>query len=228
MFRGLDFEVDLADDASGIDQESVSRGELAHHEVHQRIIGRGQSLFSVRQKFEAEAFLGAKLLVRILVLNADSEDDRILLFILSEVALKVVRFDGAAAGEVFRIEIEHDPLAFEIAKADGLAVLRIHGEVRRGGACESCSFPGLHGTNGDDYEEQHNHTNQNSRDLHHRSLFFLAEAAEAQAELNGVDAGIQIGHSRVRNVHEAHFRADIVFATQEVHAQSAAGGEIDL
>ena len=59
------------------------------------------------------------------------------------------------------------------------------------------------------------------------TLFFLAEAAEANAKLNGVDAGIRSGEPGVRNVHVANFRADVVLAAQEVQANGAAGGEID-
>lgn len=60
-----------------------------------------------------------------------------------------------------------------------------------------------------------------------RSLFSLAEPAEAQAELNRIDARIQGRKPRVRNVHEADFRADVVLAAQKVQAQSTAGREID-
>jgi hypothetical protein len=52
--------------------------------------------------------------------------------------------------------------------------------------------------------------------------------AEANAQLNGIDSGIRRGESRVRNVHEADFRADVVLAAEKVQAYSSAGGEIDL
>src|SRR5882762_10054422 len=52
--------------------------------------------------------------------------------ILRKVALKIVRFLGAAAGEILGIEIEYDPLAAEIVQAEWFAVLRIQRKVRRG------------------------------------------------------------------------------------------------
>src|SRR6266852_8536057 len=58
-------------------------------------------------------------------------------------------------------------------------------------------------------------------------LFFLAETTKTQTKLNGIDAGIRRCKSRVRNVHVADFRADVVFAAQEMEAHSGAGGEID-
>ena len=51
--------------------------------------------------------------------------------VLILIALKIVRFDGAALRHVFRIEIQHDPLAFEIFQADRLTFLRLQREVRR-------------------------------------------------------------------------------------------------
>src|SRR5882762_10054423 len=58
--------------------------------------------------------------------------DRVFLLILRKVALKIVRFLGAAAGEILGIEIEYDPLAAEIVQAEWFAVLRIQRKVRRG------------------------------------------------------------------------------------------------
>ncbi len=58
-------------------------------------------------------------------------------------------------------------------------------------------------------------------------LFLLAEQAKAYSKLNGVDAGIGRGKPGVRNMHVANFRADVVFAAQEVEADGAAGSKID-
>src|SRR5690349_23351241 len=41
--------------------------------------------------------------------------------VLREVALEVVRFERAAAGEIFRVEIKHHPLTFVVAEIDLLA-----------------------------------------------------------------------------------------------------------
>lgn len=54
----------------------------------------------------------------------------------------------------------------------------------------------------------------------------MGKAAEAEADLNSVDAGVGAVQAGVGDVHEAELRAEIVFAAQEVRADSAAGGEI--
>lgn len=59
-------------------------------------------------------------------------------------------------------------------------------------------------------------------------LLFLAEPAEADAQLDGVDAGIRLGHAGVRNVLVADLGAQIVFALQKVQSECAAAGEINL
>ncbi len=84
----------------------------------------------IGEQLEAEPFLGAKLLVGVFVLHAHADDRCVLLFILSEVALEIVRFDGAPAGEILRVEIEHHPFALEVVQADRFAFLRIQREIR--------------------------------------------------------------------------------------------------
>src|SRR5271165_6582703 len=59
-------------------------------------------------------------------------------------------------------------------------------------------------------------------------LMSLAEPAEADAQLDGVNARVGFGHTGVGDVLETNFGADIVFALQEVQAQRAAGGEVNL
>ena len=59
-------------------------------------------------------------------------------------------------------------------------------------------------------------------------LLFLAEQTKAQAKLNGIDAGIRCCKPRVRNVHVADFRADVVLTAQEVESHGAAAREIDM
>jgi len=56
----------------------------------------------------------------------------------------------------------------------------------------------------------------------------LPEGAKTDAHLNRVDPGIRVAHAGVRNVLEAHFRAEVVFFAEEMRADAAAGGEIDL
>src|SRR5260370_13372656 len=99
--------------------------------MHQRVVGGRYLIVCIRKQLEAESFLGAKLLVGSLVLHADTEDDRVFLFILRAVTLKIVSLPGASAGEILGIEIEHDPFAAAIAQAELFAILRIQSEVRR-------------------------------------------------------------------------------------------------
>src|SRR5882672_5963662 len=66
------------------------------------------------------------------VLAADAEDDGVFQFELSQVALEIVSFHGAAAGEILGIKIEDHPFAAKIAEAEGLAVLRVQSEIGSG------------------------------------------------------------------------------------------------
>jgi len=83
-----------------IDQESVPRGICRVVVGHHGIILCGNLLLRIGQELEAETLFGAKLLVRVLVLHADSDDHRILLLVLRQVALEIVRFDRAPGREV--------------------------------------------------------------------------------------------------------------------------------
>ncbi len=84
------------------------------------------------------------------VLDAYTEDDRVFLFVLREVTLKIVGFPGAAASEILGIEIENDPFAAEIAEAEPFALLGVQGEVRRGSAGGRRFLTGAHGADDDD------------------------------------------------------------------------------
>src|SRR6266545_276499 len=68
-------------------------------------------------------------------IQAHAENHRIRLFILRQVALKIVGFECAAAGEIFRIKIEHHPLAFKIRQACFLTFVSNQFEGRSGAAC---------------------------------------------------------------------------------------------
>ena len=80
-----------------------------------------------------------------LVLAAHAEDDGIFLFELTQVALKIVRFLGATAGELLGIKIENDPFAAEIVEAERFAILGVQGEVWRGSAGGRRFLTGAHG-----------------------------------------------------------------------------------
>src|SRR5882672_10080187 len=59
-------------------------------------------------------------------------------------------------------------------------------------------------------------------------LLLLAEGAETQPELNRIDPWIRRSKSRVRNVHVADLRADIVLGAKEVQSQRGAAREIHV
>jgi hypothetical protein len=52
--------------------------------------------------------------------------------------------------------------------------------------------------------------------------------ADAQPDLEGIDAGIGRREACVGNVHVARFNAPIVFSAQEVHAERSAARKINL
>jgi len=120
MLRRLHIEIDLADDAVWIDKKRVACGDLDDSEIHHRVIERRNFLLGIGEKLETQSFLGAELLVGILVLHADANDYSMFLLVLRQVALEVVGFHRASAREILGIEIQHHPLTLEIVQADRL------------------------------------------------------------------------------------------------------------
>jgi hypothetical protein len=66
--------------------------------------------------------------VRIDVIYADSYDHGIVLCIFINVALKIVSFDRATRGEVFGLEVKHNPLALEFIERHLRSLLVRQGE----------------------------------------------------------------------------------------------------
>ena len=62
--------------------------------------------------------------MRFRCVHADAENHGVHGLVLSQVGLEIVRLESAAAGEVFRVEVEHDPLAAKILQARLLALVR--------------------------------------------------------------------------------------------------------
>lgn len=125
------FEKNFAHDAIWIDEESMASGEFCDAKIHDGVIHGGNFLLGVREQLEVQAFLGAKPLVGIFILHADTDDDGVPLFVQRKVALEVVRLNCAAAGEVLGVKVEDHPLAFEIMEADRLGLLRVEREIGR-------------------------------------------------------------------------------------------------
>jgi hypothetical protein len=82
--------------------------------------------------------LCTELLVGVGAIDTDAKHDYIPLLVLRLVALKVVRLDRAAAGEVFGIEVQDDPLTAILLQADRLAFLRGEHEFWRQAAHRRC------------------------------------------------------------------------------------------
>src|SRR6266566_5915789 len=115
IFFGVHNEIGFADDAFRVDKKRMMREKFGDAEIHERMVSGRDLIVCVREQPETETFFRTKLLVGGFVLHAYTEDDRVFLFILAEVALKIVRFLGTTTGEILGIEIENDPFAAKIA-----------------------------------------------------------------------------------------------------------------
>ena len=100
------------------------------------------------------------------ILDTHAQDDCVFLFILAEVTLEIVRFLGAAAGEILGIEIQHDPLAAEIMQAERFAILRIQRKVRRGRPRRRRLPTRAHGADDKDSNEQNDYSYEDGNHLH--------------------------------------------------------------
>ncbi len=129
-FLGVAFRRDLQparrDLAVGLDQEGVAG--LQRTLRHQRAVHRGDGRFLIRQELEVQAFLRAEVLVGAGGVHAHAEHDRVRRGEFLQVLLESVRFDGAAAGKVLRVEVKRDPLSAVVVELHGLAVLSGQGE----------------------------------------------------------------------------------------------------
>src|SRR5260370_35353851 len=86
----------------------------------------------IGQQFEIEPFLRAEILVRLRSVHTPAKNYRTRFLILRQIALEIVCFHGAAAGEIFRIKIEHNPFAAIIFQAHLRAVASSYTEIRPG------------------------------------------------------------------------------------------------
>ena len=129
MRIGLHAGVNLTNDTLWIDDKGIAG---SHHTVPgERTVFGDDLLIGVGQQLEGQALLGAELLMRIGGVGADAQDGGLFGLILSQVALEIVGFDGAALSHVLRVEIQDHPLTFEILQVDGFAFLRHQLEFRR-------------------------------------------------------------------------------------------------
>src|SRR5271157_2146469 len=131
---GIHIGIDFGDLALGIDDEGVTGSELDQAEICERAVLLGDLVVGVRKQLEVQALLGAELLVRVDAVNADAQYHGVPVLILLLVALEVVRFNGAAAGHVFGIEVKDQPFALELVETDFAAVLGRKREIGSSGA----------------------------------------------------------------------------------------------
>src|SRR6185312_12712185 len=124
VMRGIDAGPHFDDLAFGIDEKRIPRREVNAHHASQRAVLRHDFLIGIGQKLESEPLFRAKLFVAAGGIHADAQDDRVGLLVLGEVALEIMRFDGATGRAVLRIKIEHDPLSMKIFGTESASVLR--------------------------------------------------------------------------------------------------------
>jgi hypothetical protein len=132
---GIDLLPDLDDLAFGGDEEGVAGGELHLATGHDGdAVGIDDFVVGVGEHLEVEGVLGAPGFVALDGIEADAEDDGVEGVVLIEVTLEVVGLDGATLGLVLGVEVEDDPLAFEVGEADGLVFLGGQSKVGSGSA----------------------------------------------------------------------------------------------
>src|SRR5882757_1787081 len=101
--------------------------------------------------------------MRIRVVNAHTQDYDALLNVLRLVALKVMRLDGAAAREVFRIKVQNHPLAAIVLETNGRPLLGRKGELWRGTADRrQCSCTHQQGPHPENQDHQTKYRNRES------------------------------------------------------------------
>ena len=97
---------------------------IGNSEISQGSVCLRDSMFGVGKKLKIQTLFYAEVLVRIDAVQAHTQNGGFSPPVVLKIALKVVGFNGAAAGEVLGIEIEDHPLAAKIAQAHRFSVLR--------------------------------------------------------------------------------------------------------
>jgi len=142
MTFGIYFLVDLTNRALRIDHESSALPELhafpfglaKTESLHERGVGVGQ-------QFNCEGEFGAEVFVRGGIVGADAHKLDACRVKVGLAGREGFALDGAAGRVVLRIEVDHEPVAGEIGKLGGLAVLvgqREIGEGISGLCCQEC------------------------------------------------------------------------------------------
>src|SRR5215471_10481922 len=121
-----------------------------------------------------EPFRRTKLFVRVCILAADAEYDGVLLLVQRDVALEVVSFSCAAAGEIFGVKVQNYPLAPQIAKANWFSVLGVQSKIGRERARGGRLFPGARSYHCHEHHEQE-HQSEYDEGYFHNGLFLLTK-----------------------------------------------------
>jgi len=111
------------DFAGGIDEEGLAEGDGegsigSLHGFDGDSKGIDDGVIGVGEEFEGQAFFGAEAFVAVGGVEAYPEDDGVRGIELLQIALEVMRFEGAAPGKVLWIEVQDDPFAFVVGEAD--------------------------------------------------------------------------------------------------------------
>jgi hypothetical protein len=96
-----------------------------------RAVREADLALGVSDEGEGKIELFGEALVLVAAVEADADDLRVLLFVLADEVPEPGTLDGSAGGVGLRIEPEDDPLAAQVAQADGVAFMINGVEVRR-------------------------------------------------------------------------------------------------
>jgi hypothetical protein len=144
----------LRDHAVLIDDVGDAPGVLVFRAVA-GAVGEADLALGVADEGEGEVELLGEALVLVAGVEADADDLRVLLLVLADEVPEPGTLDGSAGGVGLRIEPENDPLAAQVAQADGVAFvvesIKVGGRISR--FQHRRSFPGqLGGVNQHSFE----------------------------------------------------------------------------
>ena len=115
MVIDLDVGPELDDLAGGGDEVGLAAGELnGAHALDGDTVGVDDFVVWVCEEFKGEGLLGAEGFVAIDGIEGDADYGSVEGGVPGLIALEVVGLDGAALCLVLGIEVEDDPLAFEV------------------------------------------------------------------------------------------------------------------
>src|SRR5215475_7950280 len=131
VMRRIDLGPNLHDLALWINEERVAVRDLESRVAAQGAILCHNLLLFIAQQREVQTVFRAELLVTVDRIHAYAEDHSVLFQEFVLIALEIVRFNRAASGHIFWIEVENDPFAAKTVEADRFAFLRVQREIRR-------------------------------------------------------------------------------------------------